>query len=176
MSGRCCRAHVYLNFVWHICTCFRIAWSFRHIDRFFTCSNGRYLLCVLNQTNSSMFRTWSIKIKLHICDLKIVVDYFYTYRAKYFIASPNLLRVGVEETVSISVFDVNGEVDIQLSLQDFPLRRRTFSVVSQKVRKGFYFYFRRFWLKLALNYDHNFFLFFTERPALMKVKVCFSLF
>ncbi|XP_028394711.1 complement C3-like [Dendronephthya gigantea] len=53
---------------------------------------------------------------------------------KYFIAAPNLLRVGIEETVSVSVFDVNGDVDIQLSLQDFPNRRKTFSRVSGRFR------------------------------------------
>ena len=46
-----------------------------------------------------------------------------------------MLRVGVVETVTVSVFDVNGDVDIQLSLQDYPHRRRTFSQVSGKFRK-----------------------------------------
>ena len=55
--------------------------------------------------------------------------------AKYFIAAPNMLRVGVEETVSISVFDVNGEVDIRLELEDFPNRRKKFSQVSGKFRE-----------------------------------------
>lgn len=56
-------------------------------------------------------------------------------RAKYFIAAPNLLRVGVEETVSVSVFDVDGVVDVQLELQDYPNGRKTFSRVSGKFEK-----------------------------------------
>ena len=56
-------------------------------------------------------------------------------RAKYFIAAPNLLRVGVEETVSVSVFDINGDVNIKLELQDFPNRRKTFSRVSGRFEK-----------------------------------------
>lgn len=60
-------------------------------------------------------------------------------RAKYFIAAPNLLRVGVEETVSIAVFDVNVDVNVQLALQDFPNRRKTFSQVSGNVRARMYF-------------------------------------
>ena len=73
----------------------------------------------------------NLKIDLN---LKII-----SCRAKYFIAAPNLLRVGVEETVSISVFDVNGDVNIQLALQDFPNRRKTFSQVSGNVRARTYF-------------------------------------
>ena len=63
-----------------------------------------------------------------------------------------MLRIGVEETVSISVFDVNGDVDIDLEVQDFPNRKKTFSLVSGKFRQctlflrvnfyfGFYFHF-----------------------------------
>ena len=62
-------------------------------------------------------------------------------RAKYFIAAPNLLRVGVEETVSISVFDVDGDVDIELSLHvEYPKRRTTFSQVSGKFGKRMRFF------------------------------------
>ena len=66
-----------------------------------------------------------------------------------------MLRIGVEETVSISVFDVNGEVDIQLQLQDFPNRRKTFSQVSGKFRECTQFIFTwDFFLFLLLLLEH----------------------
>lgn len=48
----------------------------------------------------------------------------------YFVLSPNVFHVGVEEQVSITVHGVNQPVTVQLYLQDFPHRRKTFSNVQ----------------------------------------------
>ena len=76
-------------------------------------------------------------------------------RAKYFIAAPNLLRIGVEETVSIDVYGIGGEVDIQLSLQDFPNKRKTFSQVSGKFRAGICFFLRMKFVLDLLSLSHH---------------------
>ena len=44
--------------------------------------------------------------------------------------APNVLHVGVEETVSVTVFDAPKSVTVKLYLQDYPLRRKTFSQVQ----------------------------------------------
>ncbi|XP_077986835.1 A.superbus venom factor 1-like [Glandiceps talaboti] len=48
----------------------------------------------------------------------------------YFITAPNAFRLGVEETVSITVFSVNAPVTVELSIQDYPDRQKTFSQVQ----------------------------------------------
>jgi hypothetical protein len=65
-----------------------------------------------------------------------------------------MLRIGVEETVSISVFDVNGDVDIELDVQDFPNRKKTFSLVSGK--------FRQCTLSFRVNFSFVFFTFILQ--------------
>ena len=50
--------------------------------------------------------------------------------------APNVFHIGVEEKVSISVFDNAQPVTVKLYLQDFPHRRKTFSQVQGVVNKG----------------------------------------
>ncbi|XP_014670908.1 PREDICTED: complement C5-like, partial [Priapulus caudatus] len=48
----------------------------------------------------------------------------------YFIAAPNVFRVGVEESVSVDVYDTGGAtVTLTLTLQDYPARTHNFSQV-----------------------------------------------
>ena len=44
--------------------------------------------------------------------------------------APSVLHIGVEETVSVTVFDAPQSVTVKLYLQDYPLRRNTFSQVE----------------------------------------------
>ncbi|XP_006822149.1 uncharacterized protein LOC102802869, partial [Saccoglossus kowalevskii] len=46
--------------------------------------------------------------------------------SKYFITAPNIFRVGVEQTVSVTVFNAD-QVNVELYLQDYPDRKKTFS-------------------------------------------------
>ena len=50
--------------------------------------------------------------------------------------APNVFHIGVEEKVSISVFDNAQPVTVKLYLQDFPHRRKTFSQVQGVVNQG----------------------------------------
>lgn len=50
--------------------------------------------------------------------------------------APNVFHIGVEEKVSISVFDNAQPVTVKLYLQDFPHRQKTFSQVQGVVEKG----------------------------------------
>ena len=44
--------------------------------------------------------------------------------------APNVLHIGVEETVSVTVFDAPQSVTVKLYLEDYPHRRNTFSQVE----------------------------------------------
>ena len=50
--------------------------------------------------------------------------------------APNVFHIGVEEKVSISLFDNAQPVTVKLYLQDFPHRRKTFSQVQGVVNQG----------------------------------------
>ena len=43
---------------------------------------------------------------------------------------PNVFRIGVEEKVSVTVFDAGKPVTVKVYLQDYPHRRRNFSEVQ----------------------------------------------
>ena len=44
--------------------------------------------------------------------------------------APNVLHIGVEETVSVTVFDAPQSVTVKLYLEDYPHRRTIFSQVQ----------------------------------------------
>ena len=44
--------------------------------------------------------------------------------------APNVFHIGVEEKVSVTVFDAGKPVTVKLYLQDYPHRRKTFSAVQ----------------------------------------------
>ena len=44
--------------------------------------------------------------------------------------APNVFHIGVEERVSVTVFDAGQPVTVKLYLQDYPHRRKTFSEVQ----------------------------------------------
>ena len=50
--------------------------------------------------------------------------------------APNMFHIGVEEKVSITVFDAGQAVTVKLSLQDYPQRQKTFSQVEGRVENG----------------------------------------
>ena len=50
--------------------------------------------------------------------------------------APNMFHVGVQENVSIAVFDAGLPVTVKLYLQDYPHRRKTFSQVQGQVDQG----------------------------------------
>ena len=55
---------------------------------------------------------------------------------RFSIMAPNVFHIGVEEKVSISLFDNAKSVRVKLYLQDFPNRRKTFSHVQGVVSRG----------------------------------------
>lgn len=50
--------------------------------------------------------------------------------------APNMFHIGVEEKVSITVFDAGQAVTVKLYLQDYPQRQKTFSQVEGRVENG----------------------------------------
>ena len=50
--------------------------------------------------------------------------------------APNVFHVGVKEQVSITLFDSGNSVNVQLYLQDYPHRRKTFSRIQGRVDQG----------------------------------------
>ena len=50
--------------------------------------------------------------------------------------APNVLHIGVNEQVSIAVFDAGNPVNVKLYLQDYPHRQKTFSQVQGQVKPG----------------------------------------
>ena len=50
--------------------------------------------------------------------------------------APNVFHVGVKEHVSITLFDAGNPVNVQLYLQDYPHRRKTFSPIQRRVAQG----------------------------------------
>ena len=50
--------------------------------------------------------------------------------------APNVFHVGVKEQVSITLFDSGNPVNVQLYLQDYPHRRKTFSQIQGRVDQG----------------------------------------
>ncbi|XP_067056513.1 complement C3-like [Acropora muricata] len=55
---------------------------------------------------------------------------------RFSIMSPNMFHIGVEEKVSITVFDAGQAVTVKLYLQDYPQRQKTFSQVEGRVENG----------------------------------------
>ena len=64
--------------------------------------------------------------------------------------APNMFHIGVQEKVSVTVFDAPQPVTVKLYLQDYPHRQKTFSEVQGVVangnltlvnRKKFFFFF-----------------------------------
>lgn len=50
--------------------------------------------------------------------------------------APNVFHIGVNEQVSIAVFDAGNPVNVKLYLQDYPHRQKTFSQVHGQVKPG----------------------------------------
>ena len=50
--------------------------------------------------------------------------------------APNVFHIGVNEQVSIAVFDAVNPVNVKLYLQDYPHRQKTFSQVQGQVKPG----------------------------------------
>ena len=50
--------------------------------------------------------------------------------------APNVFHIGVNEQVSIAVFDAGNPVNVKLYLQDYPHRQKTFSQVQGQVKPG----------------------------------------
>ena len=50
--------------------------------------------------------------------------------------APNMFHIGVEEKVSMTVFDAGQAVTVKLYLQDYPQRQKTFSQVEGRVENG----------------------------------------
>ena len=44
--------------------------------------------------------------------------------------APNVFHIGVEEKVSVTLYDATQSVTVKLYLQDYPHRRKTFSEVQ----------------------------------------------
>ncbi|CAH3019175.1 unnamed protein product [Porites evermanni] len=55
---------------------------------------------------------------------------------RFSIMAPNVFHVGVKEQVSITLFDSGNPVNVQLYLQDYPHRRKTFSRIQGRVDQG----------------------------------------
>ena len=50
--------------------------------------------------------------------------------------APNMFHIGVQEKVSVTVFDALQPVTVKLYLQDYPHRQRTFSEVQGVATNG----------------------------------------
>ena len=50
--------------------------------------------------------------------------------------APNVFHIGVTEQVSVAVFDAGNPVNVKLYLQDYPHRRKTFSLIQGRVGQG----------------------------------------
>ena len=50
--------------------------------------------------------------------------------------APNMFHIGVQEKVSVTVFDAPQPVTVKLYLQDYPHRQKTFSEVQGVVANG----------------------------------------
>ncbi|XP_077987221.1 A.superbus venom factor 1-like [Glandiceps talaboti] len=72
----------------------------------------------------------NLQLSACLLAMLMVVSTYAQNRPTYFITSPNAFRIGVEETVSITVFSVNAPVTVELSIQDYPDRQKTFSQVQ----------------------------------------------
>ncbi|XP_070581805.1 complement C3-like [Ptychodera flava] len=68
--------------------------------------------------------------------------------ATYFISAPNVFRLGVDETVSVTIFNVNNPVTVRLYLQDYPNRQKTFAEVQGEFVKDV-----PQSLKMKMNYE-----------------------
>ena len=55
---------------------------------------------------------------------------------RFAIMAPNVFHIGVNEQVSIAVFDAGNPVNVKLYLQDYPHRQKTFSQVQGQVKPG----------------------------------------
>ena len=69
----------------------------------------------------------------------IQVLYIFPYRPTYFISAPNVIRVGVNETILINIFGsgVNaGGVSVTVRLQDYPARSITFASQTVNVMRS----------------------------------------
>ena len=63
-------------------------------------------------------------------------SFFPFFLNRFSIMAPNMFHIGVEEKVSITVFDAGQAVTVKLYLQDYPQRQKTFSQVEGRVENG----------------------------------------
>ena len=74
------------------------------------------------------------KFKVLCCkeekDLCYVSDCSLLFNCRFSIMAPNVFHIGVEEKVSVTVFDAGKPVTVKVYLQDYPHRRKTFSEVQ----------------------------------------------
>ena len=63
-------------------------------------------------------------------------SFFLFFFNRFSIMAPNMFHIGVQEKVSITVFDAGRAVTVKLYLQDYPQRQKTFSQVQGRVENG----------------------------------------
>ena len=57
---------------------------------------------------------------------------------RYFITAPNIFHVGVEESVSVTIYNAKRPVGVTLVAQDFPNMQRNLTTVSGVFTSGEY--------------------------------------
>ncbi len=66
--------------------------------------------------------------------------FFFVFRATYFISSPNVIRVGVDETIVINLFGRvntgNAGVPVTVEIQNYPARTTTYCTTTVNVKKS----------------------------------------
>ncbi|CAM1300318.1 c3 (predicted), partial [Pycnogonum litorale] len=82
----------------------------------------------------------TISTRLEIMEMLLLLGtillFFNTAGAQkdYFVVAPNMFRFGVDETVTVSMHDIQGTADVEIYLQDAPGRGFTFSKRVLKVQ------------------------------------------
>lgn len=71
---------------------------------------------------------------MSVC-LKDANAFFLYYRPVYFVTTPSVLRYNSMETVAVNVFGIS-DVSVQIYLQDYPNRTRTFSQTFVTASQG----------------------------------------
>ena len=67
--------------------------------------------------------------------IHLVIIYFYS-NAKIFITAPNVFHIGVEETISVILYNTNKPVNVTVIAQDFPDKQRNLSAASGIFTRG----------------------------------------
>lgn len=80
--------------------------------------------------------------------------------------APNMFHIGVQEKVSVTVFDAPQPVTVKLYLQDYPHRQKTFSEVQGVATNG----------NLTLVNRKKFFFFHATIPSVKFLIVFFPFF